>query len=93
MKRILTPLIASMFFIGCDDNKITNYNCTKGTIKILKKESWGTVGSRGGWGFNFYLFDGKEAYTCNTDEKTWNSYNINDTLSTLVITKIIIFKK
>jgi hypothetical protein len=34
-----------------------------------------------------YLYDGTKAYWCDTDEKTFKSYEINDTLPTLVIIK------
>ena len=93
MKRTLTLLIASVFIIGCGNNNPVIYDCTKGTIKILNKER-SACARGGGWcHHSFYLFDGKEAYTCRTDEATWNSYNVNDTLPTLVITKTITFKK
>jgi len=58
-------------------------------LRILNKEKY-PCGRGGGYcSFMFYLYDGKKAYWCDTDRDTWNKYNINDTLPTLVITKTV----
>jgi hypothetical protein len=91
MKK-LTTLLITMLLLGCNNNNV-KFDCTKGTIKILNKERFACARGGGWCSFTFYLYDGREAYTCNTDETTWNSYNINDTLPTLVIIKTITIKK
>jgi hypothetical protein len=92
MKKLTILLLVTMLLLGCGNDN-AKFDCTKGTIKILNKERSACARGDGGCYFTFYLYDGREAYTCNTDETTWNSYNINDTLPTLVIIKTITIKK
>lgn len=90
MKKLIILLLALNLLSSCDDDNIAKYTCTKGTIRILNKNKYPCVKGIGFCMFQFYLYDGKKAYLCTTDEKTYDSYNINDTLPTLVITKQII---
>ena len=82
MKKLLV-LLTILLTLSCNDDGVS-YSCTKSTIRILNKE---TTGGRGGPYFRMYLYDGVKAYWCQTGEETFNSYQINDTLTTLVITK------
>ena len=89
--KTLSKILAICLIVlsGCSDSDTTNYSCTKGTIKILDKKRY-SCARGGGWcSFKFYLYDGNSAYWCSTDGKTYDTYNINDTLPTLVITKTI----
>lgn len=87
MKNLLILLLI-VFTFSCNNDNV-EYSCTKGTIRILNKKSYPCARGGGDCYFNFYLYDGKEAYWCSTNGSTFNSYQINDTLPTLVITKII----
>lgn len=91
MKNLLFLLLITALFSSCDNNPVSYY-CIQGTIRILNKEK--SPCSRGGGDCNFrlYLYDGKKAYWCNTDKDTWDKYNIQDTLHTLVITETIKIK-
>ena len=84
MKTILTFLtIILLTSCGSFDEK---YSCTKGTITVLNKERQ-SCARGGGWCyFKMYLYNGTEANWYSTDEITYNSYNINDTLPTIVLT-------
>ena len=84
MKTILTFLtIILLTSCGSFDEK---YSCTKGTITVLNKERQ-SCARGGGWcTFKMYLYNGTEANWYSTDEITYNSYNINDTLPTIVLT-------
>jgi len=84
MKTILTFLtIILLTSCGSFDEK---YSCSKGTITVLNKERQ-SCARGGGWcGFKMYLYNGTEADWYSTDEITYNSYNINDTLPTIVLT-------
>ena len=84
MKTILTFLtIILLTSCGSFDEK---YSCTKGTITVLNKERQ-SCARGGGWcNFKMYLYNGTEANWYSTDEITYNSYNINDTLPTIVLT-------
>ena len=86
MKTILTFLtIILLTSCGSFDEK---YSCTKGTITVLNKERQ-SCARGGGWcTFKMYLYNGTEANWYSTDERTYNSYNINDTLPTIVLTII-----
>lgn len=86
MKTILTFLtIILLTSCGSFDEK---YSCTKGTITVLNKERQ-SCARGGGWCyFKMYLYNGTEANWYSTDEITYNSYNINDTLPTIVLTII-----
>ena len=84
MKTILTFLTTILLTsCGSFDEK---YSCTKGTITVLNKERQ-SCARGGGWcTFKMYLYNGTEANWYSTDEITYNSYNINDTLPTIVLT-------
>ena len=86
MKTILTFLtIILLTSCGSFDEK---YSCSKGTITVLNKERQ-SCARGGGWcSFKMYLYNGTEANWYSTDERTYNSYNINDTLPTIVLTII-----
>lgn len=88
MKKLLILLLV-IFTFSCNNNE-AEYSCIKGTIRILNKESY-PCARRGGADcyFRFYLYDGTKAYWCSTDKTMYDSYQINDTLPTLVITKKI----
>ncbi len=74
---------------GCDEGNV-NYSCVEGNIRILNKESTPCARGSGDCEFKFYLYDGRSAYWCSTDKSTWNKYNVNDTLPTMVITKTVV---
>lgn len=86
MKTILTFLtIILLTSCGSFDEK---YSCSKGTITVLNKDK-SACARGGGWcSFKMYLYNGTEANWYSTDERTYNSYNINDTLPTIVLTII-----
>lgn len=66
----------------------TKYSCSKGTITILDKQK-SACARGGGWCyFKMYLYNGTIANWYSTDEKTYDAYNINDTLPTIVLTII-----
>jgi len=86
MKTILTFLtIILLTSCGSYDEK---YSCSKGTITVLNKEKYACVRGGGWCSFNMYLYNGTKADWYSTDERTYNSYNINDTLPTIVLTII-----
>lgn len=62
-----------------------NYYCSNNTIRVLNKREFSVP--RAGTTYQYYLYDGKEAYWCRTDKNSYDSYNIGDTLPTLVIIK------
>lgn len=82
MKNILI-LLTILLTLSCKDDGVS-YSCTKGTIRVLNKNG---EYYRGVFYGKMYLYDGTKAYWCETDYTTYNSYQINDTLPTLVITK------
>jgi len=88
--KTLTKILFLLFIVlsSCSTDNI-DYNCTQGTIRILNKEKYPCARGGGDCRFMFYLYDGKKAYWCDADRDTWNKYNINDTLPTLVITKTV----
>ena len=88
MKKILFILIL-LIFIGCSENDNAKYYCTQGTIRILNKDRQPCSRGGGYCAYNFYLFDGNSAYWSSTNRETWEKYDINDTLPTIVITKIV----
>lgn len=90
MKSIFKILILLLIVLsGCDESN-SQYSCTQGTIRILNKEKYPCARGGGDCSFKFYLYDGKNAYWCNTDRTTWDNYDVNDTLPTLVITKTVV---
>ena len=87
MNKILLGLLL-LFMVSCNDDNV-KYSCTKGTIRILNKDKQACARGGGYCYYRFYLYDGTKAYWCQTDIKTYDMFNINDTLPTLVITKTI----
>lgn len=86
MKTILTFLtIILLTSCGSFDEK---YSCAKGTITVLNKEKYACARGGGWCVFKMYLYNGTKADWYRTDEITYNSYNINDTLPTIVLTII-----
>lgn len=83
MKKLLI-LLTILLTLSCNDDGV-RYNCVKGTIRVLNKKVYSPP--RGANQYDMYLYDGTQAYWCETDEDTYKSYKINDTLPTLVITK------
>jgi hypothetical protein len=85
--KTLKILLVTLLFASCGSYD-TKYSCSKGTITVLNKQK-SACARGGGWcGFKMYLYNGIEANWYSTDEKTYNSYNINDTLPTIVLTII-----
>lgn len=83
--KTLINIFLIFLFISCS-NYTEKYNCVKSTITILNKQKY-TCTRGGGWcSFNMYLYNGVYAEWYSTDQKTYESYNINDTLPTLVLT-------
>lgn len=82
---LLITLVALL--VSCSQD--TDYNCTKGTIRILDKRDFQYRGPKV---CRFYLYDGSSAYWCETNPSTYDSYNVGDTLPTLVITKTVTIK-
>jgi len=74
---------------SCEEGNV-KYSCVEGNIRILNKEKYPCARGGGDCVFKFYLYDGKNAYWCNTDKTTWDNYNVNDTLPTIVITKTVV---
>jgi hypothetical protein len=89
MKTLIKILLLFIITLSSCSSDNIDYNCTQGTIRILNKTKYACSRGGGDCAFNFYLYDGSNAYWCSTDRDTWNKYNINDTLPTLVITKTI----
>ena len=85
MKTLFKILILVILFTSCGsyDN---SYSCSKGTITILNKQKYACARGGGWCSFNLYLYNGTEAEWYSTDEKTYDAYNINDTLPTIVLT-------
>jgi hypothetical protein len=84
MKTLFKILILVILFTSCGsyDN---SYSCSKSTITILNKQKYDCAKVRG-CSFKMYLFNGTEAEWYSTDEKTYDAYNINDTLPTIILT-------
>lgn len=87
MKKLITILTITLLMSSCSEDM--EYSCVKGTIRILNKQKYPCARGGNDCSFYFYLYDGSKAYHCSTDRDTYNSYYINDTLPTLVITKTI----
>lgn len=83
MKNLLI-LLTILLTLSCNNDRV-RYNCTKGTIRVLNKKVYIVFKAKDI--YQMYLYDGTQAYWCETDEDTYKSYKINDTLPTLVITK------
>ena len=86
MKQLIVIIALSLLTsCGSFDEK---YSCSKSTITVLNKQRQ-SCARGGGWCyFKMYLYNGIEANWYATDERTYNSYNINDTLPTIVLTII-----
>jgi hypothetical protein len=87
MRNIIIILLI-ILTASCSSSR-EKYSCKKNTIRILNKHKNPCTKSSGYCTFLFYLYDGEKSYWCYTDVITYESYNINDTLPTLVITKTI----
>ena len=86
MKTIIA-IIALALLTSCGSYD-EQYSCSKGTITVLNKQK-SACARGGGWcGFKMYLYNGAKADWYSTDEKTYDVYNINDTLPTIVLTII-----
>ena len=85
MKTILT-ILTIILLTSCDGNYDEKRFCSKGTITVLNKQKYACVRGGGWCSFNMYLYNGTEANWYSTDEKTYDAYNINDTLPTIVLT-------
>lgn len=86
MKRLLI-LLLSISLTSCGDYTETRY-CEKGTIRVLAKEKYPCVRGGGYCVWNMYLYNGEEAQWYSTNQVTYNSYNVNDTLPTIILTII-----
>jgi len=92
MKELILYISLLLLIVSCNNDPVS-YSCTQGTIRILNKEKHPCARGGGDCSFKFYLYNGQRAYWCGTDRDTWNKYNIQDTLPTLIITKTIIEEK
>ena len=87
MKTLFKISLLTILLTSCG-NFDEKYICSKGTITVLNKDQ-SACARGGGWcHFKMYLYNGTEANWYSTDEITYNSYNINDTLPTIVLTII-----
>ena len=85
MKTLFKLLIITLLFTSCGSYDEKHF-CSKGTITVLNKQK-SACARGGGWCyFKMYLYNGTEANWYSTDEKTYDTYNINDTLPTIVLT-------
>ncbi len=85
MKTLFKILFVTLLFTSCGGYDEKHF-CSKGTITVLNKQK-SACARGGGWcAFNMYLYNGTEANWYSTDEKTYDAYNINDTLPTIVLT-------
>ena len=87
MKTLFKISLIAILLTSCDSYD-TKYNCSKGTITVLNKQKYACARGGGWCGFNMYLYNGTEANWYSTNEMTYNTYNINDTLPTIVLTII-----
>ena len=85
MKKLFTILSITLLLTSCGSYD-TKYSCSKGTITVLNKQKYACARGGGWCGFNMYLYNGTKADWYSTDEATYNAYNINDTLPTIVLT-------
>jgi hypothetical protein len=85
--KTLKILLVTLLFASCGSYD-TKYNCSKGTITVLNKQKYACARGGGWCSFNMYLYNGTEANWYSTNEATYDSYNINDTLPTIVLTII-----
>lgn len=84
--KILFKLFLIILLITSCESYDEKYSCTKGTITVLNKQKYACIRGGGWCSFNMYLYNGTEANWYSTDEKTYDAYNINDTLPTIVLT-------
>ena len=85
--KILFTIIVILLLTSCSDFD-KKYSCTKGTITVLNKRK-SAYPRDGAWlRFDMYLYNGTFAEWYSADEKTYNTYNINDTLPTIILTII-----
>jgi hypothetical protein len=85
MKTLFKILLLSTLLVSCGDYQETR-SCTKGKITVLNKQRYACARGGGWCSFSMYLYNGTEANWYSTDEKTYDAYNINDTLPTIVLT-------
>lgn len=84
MKTLFTILFLTLLTsCGSYDE---DYSCSKGTITVLNKQRYATPKGGGWYAHKMYLYNGTVAYWYQTDAKTYDAYNINDTISTIVLT-------
>lgn len=83
MKKILVILGISL--LSCKED-FTHF-CENKTLSIINKKKLTCNDSNKDCYFKLYLFDGKDSIWYNTNKETFNSYEINDTLPTLILTK------
>ena len=86
MKTILT-ILTIILLTSCGNYDEKRF-CSKGTITVLNKQKSACTRGAGWCYFEMYLYNGTEANWYSTDEKTYDAYNINDTLPTIVLTII-----
>lgn len=87
MKTLFKISLIAILLTSCGsyDNK---YSCSKGTITVLNKQKIACTRGGGWCYFKMYLYNGTEANWYSTNEMTYDAYNINDTLPTIVLTII-----
>ena len=77
-----------MLLLTSCDSFDEKYSCSKGTIIVLNKERIACARGGGWCYFKMYLYNGTKAEWYSTDENTYDTYNIKDTLPTIVLTII-----
>lgn len=82
MKTLLLTLLVITTFISCDYGG----KAERGTVIILNKREgltyrWNTPY------YDMYIYNGTDSKWYNTDIKTYNMYNVGDTINTLIFTK------
>ena len=87
MKTLFKILFITLLLTSCDSYN-EKYSCSKGTITVLSKQRQACARGGGWCFFKMYLYNGTKADWYSTDAKTYDAYNINDTLPTIVLTII-----
>ena len=86
--KTTTIILLSALLFSCGGYEKEKTTCQKGKITVLNKKASACARGGGYCYYEMYLYNGTEALWYNTDINTYNSYNINDTLPTIVLTII-----
>lgn len=82
MKKLILAISVAILLNSCGQYDRETNECFTNTIRILDKRSQGT---KVGKYYELYVYNGVEAKWYDTDSKTFNMYQKNDTLPTLVL--------